>query len=193
MKTWTISVFWQLPKPTGGRPSREYYISIDMAIELAMVENNDKGKEARRYFIQCEKQQAEALKALSTITLDLTSNLVVYKDNDFYLSSISIAKELGKRHGNVLRDIESEISQLKSESTSFDTILNGFKEITYIDEQGKPRKAYELNELASYQVLLRYSTKHRAAFLLQFKQMKDTILNMFKLKVRKLMSISLRT
>ena len=29
----------------GGRPSREHYISLDMAKELAMVERNDKGKQ----------------------------------------------------------------------------------------------------------------------------------------------------
>lgn len=34
----------------------EYYISIDMAKELAMVENNEQGKTARRYFIDCERQ-----------------------------------------------------------------------------------------------------------------------------------------
>ncbi|MBG6243636.1 MAG: phage antirepressor Ant, partial [Candidatus Symbiopectobacterium sp. Dall1.0] len=42
--------------PKGGRPSMEYAISIDMAKELSMVERNEKGKEARQYFIQCEKR-----------------------------------------------------------------------------------------------------------------------------------------
>ena len=35
---------------------REYGLTIDMAKELSMVENNDKGREARRYFIQKEKE-----------------------------------------------------------------------------------------------------------------------------------------
>lgn len=43
-------------KSTGGRPSIEYHVTIDMAKELSMVENNDKGREARRYFIECEKK-----------------------------------------------------------------------------------------------------------------------------------------
>lgn len=41
----------------GGRPLKEYAISIDMAKELSMVERNEKGKQARRYFIEIEKQQ----------------------------------------------------------------------------------------------------------------------------------------
>lgn len=40
---------------SGGRVI-EYAISIDMAKELAMVENNEQGKTARKYFIECEKQ-----------------------------------------------------------------------------------------------------------------------------------------
>ena len=41
--------------PNGGRPLKEYALTIDMAKELAMVEGNEKGKQARRYFIECEK------------------------------------------------------------------------------------------------------------------------------------------
>ncbi|EGJ6921633.1 phage antirepressor Ant [Campylobacter coli] len=41
---------------TKGRPRKEYYITLDMAKELCMVENNEKGRQARRYFIECEKR-----------------------------------------------------------------------------------------------------------------------------------------
>jgi len=39
--------------------SKEYYISLDMAKELSMVENNEKGKQARQYFIAIEKRAKE--------------------------------------------------------------------------------------------------------------------------------------
>lgn len=41
--------------PKGGRPSKEYFLALDMAKELSMVERNAKGKQARQYFIQCER------------------------------------------------------------------------------------------------------------------------------------------
>lgn len=37
----------------------EYALSINMAKELSMVEGNEKGKQARRYFIQCEEIATE--------------------------------------------------------------------------------------------------------------------------------------
>lgn len=38
-----------------GGKEYDHALTIDMAKELSMVENNDKGKQARKYFIECEK------------------------------------------------------------------------------------------------------------------------------------------
>lgn len=45
----------------------EYFITLDMAKELSMVERNAKGKEARQYFIDCEKK-AKAIHQLPSAT-----------------------------------------------------------------------------------------------------------------------------
>ena len=51
-----IKLHKKMENPNGGRPSHEYYVSVGMAKELAMVENNEKGSQARKYFIECEKK-----------------------------------------------------------------------------------------------------------------------------------------
>jgi len=51
--------------PTGGRPAKEYHLTIDMAKELSMVERNEKGKQARLYFIECERRAKDPIALLS--------------------------------------------------------------------------------------------------------------------------------
>jgi phage anti-repressor protein len=43
---------------------KEYELTLDMAKELAMVERNKKGREVRRYFIECERQLIAIEKSL---------------------------------------------------------------------------------------------------------------------------------
>ena len=63
-------------KPQGGRPSKEYALSLGMAKELSMVERNDQGKRARRYFISCEEELKRRCLAPA---LDMTDPLVLAK------------------------------------------------------------------------------------------------------------------
>ena len=49
-----LNNFIKNPSPSGGRPMTEYALSISCAKEISMVEGNEKGKQARTYFITCE-------------------------------------------------------------------------------------------------------------------------------------------
>lgn len=44
-----------LSESTGGRPSTDHVLKLDMAKELAMIQRTPKGKEARQYFLKVEK------------------------------------------------------------------------------------------------------------------------------------------
>lgn len=65
----------------GDRRSVEYALSIDMAKELSMLEGNVKGKQARRYFIECEKiATSQSKTALPGNYLEALKSLVVSEE-----------------------------------------------------------------------------------------------------------------
>lgn len=45
-----------LRESSGGRPARDAEITIEMAKEICMLQRSEKGKQARQYFIQLEKE-----------------------------------------------------------------------------------------------------------------------------------------
>ena len=70
----------------------DYTISIDMAKELCMIEKTEKGRECRRYFIECERQ------------LRQTTNSLHYKLAEAELDVKSISN-LASFHGSGLRQV----------------------------------------------------------------------------------------
>ena len=44
-----------LSESTGGRPAQDAVLTIDMAKEICMIQRNEKGRQARQYFLQVEK------------------------------------------------------------------------------------------------------------------------------------------
>lgn len=68
-----VDFFPILEESTGGRPSINHTIKLDMAKEIAMIQRSEPGKKVRQYFIQVEKDfnspekiMARALKIAET-------------------------------------------------------------------------------------------------------------------------------
>lgn len=87
-----------LGKSTGGRPGKDFAITIEMAKELSMVENNEKGKEARKYFIKCEKQ-AKELKKLSP------------------MEQLRVQYQVLEQHEEKLNEVETKVTTLENNMT----------------------------------------------------------------------------
>ena len=90
----------------------DYHITLDMAKELAMVENNDIGRKVRRYFIQVEKKARELLEIRANRELPLPQVKAMLKDNlqlktlfALQKQAIEIARQLDKAEGEHERKV----------------------------------------------------------------------------------------
>ena len=80
----------------GGRPSKEYALTLDMAKELSMVEKTEKGKQARRYFIEMEKIALQGKLLPSNKNKDLQLELFdLIRANLLKGDLAAVAKEYG--------------------------------------------------------------------------------------------------
>lgn len=111
-----------LSESTGGRPSQDAQITVDMAKEIAMLQRTEKGKEVRKYFIQVENEwnspervMARALtianKTIETLKIENTElkpkadyfdNLV---ERNLLTNFRDTAKELGLRQTDLINNL----------------------------------------------------------------------------------------
>jgi len=102
-----------LSESTGGRPAQDAVLTIEMAKEIAMLQRNEKGKQARTYFIQLEKDwnspekvMARALQIANKTIKSLSDK--VQQDAPKVLFADSVA---GSKTSILIRDLAKLISQ----------------------------------------------------------------------------------
>lgn len=61
----------RLSESNGGRPSKEYHLTIETGKMISMLENNEKGDEIREYFLECEKKMKGEVVSMSPAELIL--------------------------------------------------------------------------------------------------------------------------
>lgn len=93
---------------------KEYILSMDMAKELSMLERSEKGKEARKYFIECEKKLREKMTNFYAIEISsdriaerrkiLHAQFVEQLKKHFYRGDLKeISKEYNLPYSRVIR------------------------------------------------------------------------------------------
>ncbi|MVM30476.1 hypothetical protein GO755_10560 [Spirosoma sp. HMF4905] len=95
-----------MKNPKGGRTATDYALTLDMAKQLAMVERNEKGKQARLYFIEAEKALQKVMAAPTLLTNE------------------QILIQLVSQQTQLMADTKQMLNQLRSD---VDSIMHGHK------------------------------------------------------------------
>lgn len=92
-----------LSESTGGRPAQDHQLTIEMAKELCMLQRTEKGKQARQYFIQLEKDWNSPEKVMARA-------LVIAQDR---IKSLEVTNAVQQQ----------QIAELNPKATYYDLVL----------------------------------------------------------------------
>lgn len=137
------------PKKYNPNPTLEFKLTTDFAKQLSMTVKNERGQEARQYFIACEQR--------------------------LKVTSIEVAEMIDKEHNKLIRDIRRYINQLgeaKIGHTDF------FLETTYVSGQNKELPCFNVTrkgcEFIANKLTGQKGTEFTARYVNKFHELEES-------------------
>ena len=116
-----------LSESTGGRPAKDYKLTIDMAKHICMIQRSEIGKKIREYFIAVEKQ---------------------------WNSPEAVMSRALKIANKTIEGLNAKIAELLPKATAYNAVMETFDSVSYRDFCNKIRDTFGVkeNEVRDYLV-----------------------------------------
>ena len=128
-----------LLKSEGGRPKKEYILRLDVAKELCMIENNDKGRMIRKYFIEIEKRYKNIIGKSQNVFDIMHQALYQIEENEKRLGLLE------NRTESNIKQINKNINEIENIKRKIDVVIQ--KNYCMASDIAEELNLYSENEL----------------------------------------------
>lgn len=155
-----VSFFRPHPNGFGGTTVKDYALTIDTAKEISMIQRSEKGKQARKYFIECERKLKNPVASLSRIDL---ARMVIEAEEEKQRLQLEIkenaplvtfAKALQISEHNILVGELAKILKQNGIEIGQNRLFEWLRDNAYLMKQGEQRNlpTQRALELALFEV-----------------------------------------